>query len=206
MRVTLDDKPLDMDIGISQPLREVIDRVRKVAAVRKRILAAISVRGHELGADELDEWSARPCDQVEQVAFTTACPRRLARDAIAQVAALFEECSLMQQAVAEQLTAGQLGKAMERLAGCLGLFKAAQEAVSQAVELNRLDLRAIQLKGKSLEQAIRDLTGKLAEVKAALEANDLVLLRDLLTYEFPEVSCQWRDILGVLDEHLAKGA
>ena len=93
---------------------------------------------------------------------------------------------------------------MENLAGYLGLYKAAQEAVSQAARLNRLDLDKLQVNGRSMGLVIGELAGQLAQVKAALEARDLVLLNDLLTYELTRGTEQWQELLSALDQRLAQ--
>ncbi len=205
MQVLVDQKPVEVAEQADLLLADLIDSVRRIVAQSDRVLANIAVEGQRVPADELGEWLARPCEGLGQVAFETADPRALARDALGQVAGLFGDCAALYQGAVEMLNRNNMPKAMERLAGCLGLFKAAQEAVSEAVALCGLDLSQIHVEdGTSLEQAVADVTGQLGELKSALEDRDMVLLRDLLTYEFPGMAEQWQTILSRLDDHLAE--
>jgi hypothetical protein len=203
MQVLIDRHPVDIPLAEGEPLGRLVEQVRALAAESRRVLANIAVGGTSVPVEQLDDWLARPCDQAGPVEFETACPRGLARQTIGEVSRLFAENAQLQQGAAEKLAAGATGKAMEQLAGCLGLYKAAQEAVSKAVQLNRLDLDQLKLGSGTMGQAIAALSGQLAEVKAALESHDLVLLADLVNYEFPKIAEQWLAILAELDRQLA---
>ncbi len=203
MHVLIDGQSVDVEVSGQLPLGGLVERVRAKVATDRRVLANMSIGGSAIEVDELEQWLARPCGQVAEVRFETACPRALARGTVGGVRALFADSTVLQQEAAGRLAAGQTVKAMEALTGCLGLYKAAQEAVSQAVRLNRLDLDRLRVGGRSMGQTIGELTARLGEVKSALEDRDLVLLGDLLTYEFPHISEQWMAILAELDKRLA---
>ncbi|MDD4889812.1 MAG: hypothetical protein PHU85_07755 [Phycisphaerae bacterium] len=198
MRVLVDQKSVEVTIPPGSLLSHLVEQVRAHVAGQRRVLENMIVDGQAAPADKLEQWLARPCDLIELVEFRTACPRAMALDTVAAVAALLEDSTQLYQGAAEKLTAGQTGKAMELLLGCLNFYKAAQEAVSQVVLLHKLDLERMTLGDQTVGQATRSLVGQLAEVKVALEARDFVLLADLLNYEFPKITSQWQAILSEL--------
>ncbi len=203
MQVLMDQQPVEMEIPQGLPLAGLVERVRALAAGRQRVLANMAVEGQPIQVESLEQWLARPCDQLGRVEFVTACPRQLAHQTIQEASALFGEIGQWQQGAAEKLSAGQTGKAMEQLLACLVRFKAAQEAVSDAVQLNRLDLDGLMVAGRPMAQVIGELSARLAEIRAALKSSDLALLGDLLNYEFPKITGQWQAILGELGRRLA---
>jgi hypothetical protein len=203
MQVTVDEQKVDVPVEPTQPLGDLVEQVRQRVCGQGRIVAGISVDDQTLPPGELDEWLARPCEQLGEVKITSACPRTLAREAVREVGGLLGQCDQLGGNAVKELDAGHSARAMEHLAGCLGLFKSAQEAVSKAIKLNRMNLADLEVDGRSVAEVIASLGEKLGELRAAIEADDMVLLRDQLNYELPEVSSQWRSILALIDQRLA---
>jgi hypothetical protein len=147
----------------------------------------------------------QPGEQVGPVEFDSASPCDLAREAVRAVAALLGDAAQLQQDAAAKLSAGATGKAMELLLGCLNMFKTAQEAISQAVQLTRIDLNQLAVEDRQAGELIAELAGQLATTRTALESRDFAMLGDLLSYEFPAATLRWQAILAALDEAMGEG-
>lgn len=202
MQVMVDHKPLDVTIAPGAVLGQLVEQIRTHVAERKRVVENMIVDGEAAPAGQLEQWLARPCDPIGRVEFQTACPRAMARDALAAVGTLIGDSTQLHQGAAEKLSAGQAGKAMEMLLGCLNFYKTAQEAVSQVIQLHRLNLESMKIGEQSAAEAVAGLMRQLSEVKGALEARDFVLLADQLNYEFPRITERWQAILGELSRTL----
>jgi hypothetical protein len=203
MRVLIDQQPVDVHVQADQLLASVLELVRSRVAQQRRVVGRIVIDGQAIPVAELDLWLTRPCDEVGQVEVETACPRELARQTLGAVGSLLGDISKLGRGSADKLLAGQTGKAMEMLLGCLNLHKAVQEAVSQVVRLTGLNLKELRIGDQTAEQVTQELAGQLVAVKSALEAGDFVVLGDLLNYEFPKATGQWQAILAELDRALA---
>ena len=205
MRVLIDRVAVEVDIEPARPVGEIIDRVRAYLADRQRIIARIYVAGAPVPPDQLEQMLTRPGEQVGPVEFDSASPRDLAREAVRAVAALLGDAAQLQQDAAAKLSAGATGKAMELLLGCLNMFKTAQEAISQAVQLTRIDLNQLAVEDRQAGELIAELAGQLATTRTALESRDFAMLGDLLSYEFPAATLRWQAILAALDEAMGEG-
>jgi hypothetical protein len=204
MRVLLDNDPVAIETAPEQPLRAVIDSVQAIITQRRRVVQEVLVDGQTVPADQVEQWLARPAGQVAVVEFKTACPRRLARDTLAAVAAMLADTSRLQQGAADKLAAGQTGKALELLLGCLNHFRLAEGAVRQAVQVAKLDLEQVKVGQKPVGAVIQDLAGQLTQVKVALETRDYAMLGDLLNYELPKVADAWKSIVVELERQLGE--
>ena len=205
MRVLIDRKPVDVDIEPARPMGEIIDRVRAYLADRQRVIARVYVAGEPVPPSQLEQMLAQPGEQAGAVEFESASPRDLAREAVRAVAALLDDAAQLQQDAAAKLSAGATGKAMEMLLGCLNMFKTAQEAISQAVQLTRIDLGELVVEDRKAGELIAELANQLMTTRTALESRDFAMLGDLLNYEFPTATQRWQAILAALDEAMAKG-
>jgi hypothetical protein len=56
----------------------------------------------------------------------------------------------------------------------------------------------MEYEGRAVKACLRDLVDKLTDVRAALEAHDVVILADLVRYELPALAQTWHAILNHL--------
>jgi len=81
-----------------------------------------------------------------------------------------------------------------------------QQSLGAVERLLEIDLDTVELYSRVGEEGepslltdhILRLSGQLAEMKAALEGGDLVMLGDILDYEFSDLTETWGAILGEL--------
>lgn len=204
MQILIDDQPVDIPVQPNLTFGAIVDSVNAVLVERRRVMQNILVDGQPVSSEQIEQLQGQPAVQFEQIAFKTACPRRLARETLSAVASMLGDTASLQRGAVDKLAAGQTAKAMEMLLGCLNHFRLAQEAIRQAVQLNRVDLDRVRIGPQSAGEVIKSLAVQLAEVRTALEKRDFAMLADLLNYEFPHATEQWLAIVAELDRLLAE--
>jgi len=102
------------------------------------------------------------------------------------------------QNVADLFTQGQTNDAIQSLGQCLRVWQQVHAAVAQSIQMLGVDPGVTTIRDASLTDAIAMPKDVLRQVKSALEAQDHVLLADILQYEFSEVTEQWHDIIARL--------
>ena len=96
---------------------------------------------------------------------------------------------------------------MDLLPGYLQIWDAAQQTLGSVSRMMEIDLPDMELPDPAQHEAticamekIDLLTEQLTQIKSALEAQDLVLLGDILEYEFGPLTDDWQNMLNSLAE------
>ncbi len=106
--------------------------------------------------------------------------------------------------IVEGVQQGQAQEAMEALGDYLQVWNAVQATLASACRLMNIKPEDLELfessvvqnpQLKSFSSYLDELTNQLTEVKNALEAGDLVMLGDILDYEFGDLTEVWQHLL-----------
>lgn len=194
MIVTVDGEKLVRDFKVGSTLQEVIDQAR-AGLNGERIVVSVAVNGEAYAEAALAEALDVPVPPEAQVDLETGGRAEIAAAALRSVAEELDGLALRQPEIAEQLSAGQTADAIRQVGEVVQVWVACQTAIVQGSGLLGRNLTALEVNGQVVEARLTDLVERLRELRDVLEAQDLVLLADLLHYELPALCHEWRDTL-----------
>ena len=202
MIVTLDGQRMEADFASADTLQALIDRVR-AEHLPDRLVVSVAVNGQVLLPEDLDARLSRPPAPQDQVDLESGDPRAIVADALRQAAEQLAAAGQAQQEVADQLNAGQVTEALERVGELVGVWQAGQQVVVRCCGLLGEDLTAVEYGGRPIREHFSELAEKLRELRDAFEARDMVLLADLLHYEMPPLCQAWYGLFTHLADTIA---
>jgi hypothetical protein len=139
---------------------------------------------------------SRPAGSFELLEVFTSTREDLVAEAMNQASASLEETESVTQNVAELLMEGKAGEGIERLGECLRIWQQIHDAVVKSLELLRLNPEQLTVRDEPLLTALERPKDVLLQIKAALQAQDHVLLADILQFEFAEVTDMWHTMIA----------
>lgn len=205
MLVTLDGQRLDADMGEAVLLQDLIERVRAEHCPRG-LIVGVRMNGEALKDAELADALARPVAPTAQVDLESGNPRTLASGALHEAAGALHECAGELVEIAEALQSGRAAEALRRLGSALRTWQLCQGVLSECRALLGEELVARVVNGQTIDGHLGELVTRLREVRDAFDAKDLVLLADLVRYEFPALCETWRDVLNELAAQIEDSA
>lgn len=197
MIVTLDGQRLTDPFPTAETLQNLIDRVRD-AHLKDRLVVSVTVDGHVLGDAELNAGLERPVATAAQVDLESGEPATLARAALRGLAAEFAEAGTRLAEIADRLNSEDVPAAIRDVGAVISLWQTCYRALPQCGALLHCDLLNMEYEGRAVKACLRELVDKLTDVRAALEAHDVVILADLVRYELPALAQAWQAILNHL--------
>lgn len=205
MIVTLDDQKLKTSLQNGTTLRALIDDVSGSIA-KERMVVAVQLNGEALLDDSLGDALAQPLREEDQVDFQTAEPPVLAAQALCDVADQLVKSGEDSGRIADLLHAGSTSEAVLAFGKALRVWATAQHTIAQCGMLLGTKLTEHQVDGRPLDAHLSELADKLRELRDALEAQDLVLLADMIQFELPDMSTQWASNLRALAADIRSAA
>jgi hypothetical protein len=197
MIVTLDGQRLTDSFPAEGTLQALIDQVRD-AHLKNRLVVSVAVDGHPLGDTELNASLQRPLAVTAQVDVESSEPAALATAALRDLAAEFADAGTRLAGIAERLNSADVAAAIRDVGAFVSLWQTCYRALPQCGGLLDRDLLMMDYDGRPLKAYLTELVDKLTDVRAALEARDLVMLGDLVRYELPPLTQTWHAILNHL--------
>jgi hypothetical protein len=204
MIVTLDQEPLTHEFTPDATLQDVIATAR-ATALGDRLVIAVRLDGQTLTDAQLETHLAQPVQADARVELETGDRVTLVRDALRGLAREFEQAAGKQTEVADKVSAGDVTAAMQDVGEFVQLWQTCQRALTECSGLLQQDLTTMSCDGRTVRGQLEELITQLTELRAALEARDLVLLADLLRYELPSVCASWRATLDGLADQVEAG-
>ena len=207
MKLILNEKPIESIPGPQTSLGEALTGVQQSHVGANQVISAIFVDGQALTADLLEAWKDRPCGEFHEARIDAPDRRELAVHSLRVLAEGLRESHKDRQRISELCAQGQPGQAMDRLAQYLNLWNNTQLTLGAAARLLNAQLESLEVPvggaddgegTTTIAARLGELTEQLAQLKQALEAEDYVLLGDVLEYEFAPLTDAWRVMLGHL--------
>jgi len=202
MRVLLDDRPLNAGTA---SIADALAAARADAEGRGRVIVEAVLDGEPLTDDQIAAPQAGSTRDSE-LRFVSADPAELVSSTLVGVAQSLDDAKADQAATAEHLTLGRMTEAIERLTQALRTWDAARQAVLNGTRLLGLSVETLRVRTDRgevpLSDQVRSLTGRLAEVKRAVEAQDWSALADVMAYDLADQADRWREALLGLAEQI----
>jgi len=194
----VDDKKVDAECVGDGTLAELLRDVWATRCPPPRILVGFRCDGVEVAGAAMATTLTRPAGSFELLEVFTSTREDLVADAMAQASASLEETEGVTQDVAELLMEGKAVEGIERLGQCLRIWQQIHDAVVKSLELLRLNPARVMVRDELLATAMDKPKDVLLQIKGALQAQDHVLLADILQFEFAEVTDMWHTMIARL--------
>ena len=197
MAILLDGRPVPVPERTDQPLRDLLDALRRQHAPQ-RIIVRIEQDGQVLAGEALDAALDAPLAAHSQLVLTTDDPRALVARALREVADALRHAAEHSAAAADLLEQGEPAAAMQAVQPTLTPWRDLQQVIQQAGALLGQSWLMQELDGQPLHVHLSTLAGRLRDMRDALTSQDAVLLADVLRYELPELATGWAGHLETL--------
>lgn len=199
MEVFLDDKLVDSGFLHSDTtLEEALLHVQSHLCEPGQLVVGLRCDGREIPANALAEALKKHVTAFARLEVSTGVRSELVAEAMTQASACLTQTEEACERIADLLTQGETGQAVESLGECLRVWQQIHEAVAKSIEMMQLDPEATQVNDDPLAVAIGAPKEVLLQIKEALQRQDYVLLADVLQYEFSEVINRWHDIVATI--------
>ena len=199
MAILLDGQPVSCVVDAGQPLRTVLDALRREYAPQ-RIIVRIERDGALLEGDALDAALAAPFDAGAQLVLHTEDPRSLVARALREVAGSLRRAAGQSGQAAEMLERADLSAALGAVQPTLSPWRDLQQVIQQSGALLGESWLRQTLDDEPLHAHLSALARRLRDLRDALVSQDTVLLSDVLRYELPELAESWARRLETLAE------
>jgi len=213
MKLLLNGREVDGIINKESTLGTALKIVQDRQIGDDAVISAVWVDGEPLTADTLSRWKDRPVADFQEARVDAPSKSALAATSLRTLSEGLSESGADREEIVEHIHQGRSTEAMKQLPGYLGIWEGVQQSLSSVGRLLDSDLNSLELfagqnkpdqwQPTSMVDLIHDLSSKLAEIKQALEASDLVLLGDVLDYDFADLTETWRQTLKELAERFA---
>jgi hypothetical protein len=192
----LDDKKVEDNGVVGGTLEQTLREVQINLCPPRRILVGFRCDGEEIVSAAIAAAMQRPVASFEKLEVFTSTREDLVAETMGQASSSLEETESTTQRVAELLMEGKTVEGIERLGECLHVWQQVHDAVAKSLELLRLDPQKTKVRDQPLLAALEKPKDVLLQIKGALQAQDHVLLADILQYEFAEVTDMWHTMIG----------
>lgn len=194
MDIFIDDDPLQ-DVAVeNRELKEVVRDVQENRCEPGRIIVGVRCDGLDMASTELEDALTKPVAGFNRIDLVTGTQGQLVREAMHQAGTALDDAEKQREHIANLLTGGKTMEGIEALARSLDLWKQVHDAVDKSIQMLGMQAEDLMVDGRSVVDLLVQPKDVLVQVKEALEAQDYVMLSDLLQYEFGRVIEEWKKI------------
>ena len=205
MKLLLNGHELEGVLAQGDTLGNALSAVQTDHVEENEVIAAIWIDGEVLTADRLAEWKDRPIEDFCEAKVEAPTRNTLAINGLRLMAEGIAQTGDLRNSITEGLGQGRSGEALQQLSTYLQTWDTAQQTIGSACRLLGLDFETMEVYGKQngtdvqmVSDYIQRLVEQLQQIKSALEVGDLILLGDILEYEFGAITEQWQQMLEQL--------
>jgi hypothetical protein len=203
MQVLLDGHPI---LATGPRLSDALEAASSNARSRGRVIVEVKIDGVVLSNDKLGNLK-QDMSAVRELSMLSAEPRALVRHALLDAVAVVESGQAQQALAAELIQAGKPEDSLEPLRLAMATWQAVRDTVERGAALLELDLQNLALpgleEGLTLQTAVKDLLGHLAQMREALQKQDWSAVSDIVGYDLDAQSGVWKGLLVALSQHVA---
>ena len=173
-----------------------------------QVISTIFIDGEPLTAERLAEWRDRPVDDFDEAHIESLKRNILAARGLRMVAAGLAQSGTQREQIVNHLGQGRSTEALKMLNEYLQVWNTTQQSLASVARLLDINFDSMEVsvpaddsvnpQARPLLESFNHLTAQLQQLKSALQAQDLVLLGDILEYEFGPLTENWQDMLAQL--------
>lgn len=202
MQVYLDGEQILSGRGT---LRDIVESAITRAHDRGRVIIEVEADGSPVPGELLADPPDEPLEAGE-IRFTSAEPRLMVRETLLQAVDALDHVERWQREAGGQISAGRLAEARESLEPALTTWRHVMLAIERSGTLLGIDVESVAAAsgGRTVAEAVSELSDHLRELRRALEDQDVSMIADLLEDELNEQAHRWRNMLRALAEHVQR--
>jgi len=200
MKVFVDDRPYTPAGGREQTLGQLAQEVGESDAAHPRLVVNIHCDGQPLPEEGMEEMLARPIEQFDTLELITQPLGSLVAGTLAEASARLAEADAARGQIAGLLTEGKWEPAFQQLQTLFAAWRQVQEAVLLSSQALNVPLDELRVEDRSVAEVFDLFKKMLGELKDAMVARDLVLVADILQYEFETPFACWRSLVEQLQQ------
>ncbi len=201
MDIYINSESIELNYDSENTLADVLSLVQDNFFETGNIVTGIIVDGEVVQPERLAELKQAAADSFGEVNLVVRPANRFAAEGLLTVCDHLEFSIALRTDVVDALQQGKAQYAMEKLGEYVQFWAGLQSTLGSACRLVGVNIEELEVFGEDgsepilIVEHIKELSEQLSEVKNALESGDLVLLGDILGYEFADLTDSWRDIL-----------
>ncbi len=205
MQIKINETEIKCDTD-EKNLLDILNQLQQEYISDNEVLIAIELDGQDLDSDSLSRCKYQPANDFKSIHIHCQSRQSYASYGLNVMADRILASDYQRQQAAELLQQGNTTAAMEKMIEYLAIWSTMQETLASACRLMNVDFAQLEIAGIEgcLADHTAELMDKLSEIKTALQSGDLVLLGDVMEYEFPEIAKQWQNILETLAKYFQK--
>lgn len=210
MKLTLNNCELEGFLDDEATLGEALTMVQQERLNDDQVVAAIWVDGEPLTAERLSIWKDRSVDDFSEATIEAPGRKTYAAQGLRTIAAKLHDSAAQREELTDHFSQGRANEGLAQFTDYLQVWSTVQQSLASVGRMLELDFDTLEFQcdaaaGQSTEtvgEQIEKLSEQLSEVKSALGAHDMVLLSDILDYEFPDLTHAWTDMLNQLAQDI----
>jgi len=204
MKLLINGEEINAALPENATLAATLQVIEDNHVADSEVITSVLVDGEPLTAERLSIWKGRSVDEFGEADVEIKSRSSFAAEALQLIADRLLESSSQRDQIVELLGRGNSGEAVQMLPDYLQTWDAVQQNLSGAARLMGVEIESLVVfdnsnpsspQERSVSEQIGLLAEQLGQVKAAIEAGDLVLLGDVLDYEFSDLSENWHNML-----------
>lgn len=208
MHLFLDDSPV---VSQSPPrsLADALRLARALAADASRIIVGATLDAVAIPDQSLAEPDARPLPEDAEVRVSSADPRELVSQALAETTSSLTDLASLQSSAAVRIAEGKLTEAMRELQDAMAAWDSVQRAVFESLALLGISIESVRARAapatapRPLVEHVRSLSTCLHEVRRCVNHQDWSALADALEFDLGEQTEKWSVLLPDLARALS---
>ena len=210
MKLTVNSRELKDFLPDDATLGQALAMVQEQKLSENEVLAGIWVDGEPLTAERLSIWKDRSVEEFCEAAVEAPVRTTFAARGLLLIAERLEQSTAQREQIVDHITQGRANEGFTGLDEYLGIWAAVQQSLASVARLLELDFATLEYfpdesdpeSTQPILELIEQLTEQLREVRSALTAGDMILLGDILDYEFPDLTANWTNMLNQLAHHI----
>jgi hypothetical protein len=157
--------------------------IRRDVLSSGRIVCAISLDGNAIDAQYEESIAEESVENFGGLIIETADPKTLCLATLEEVAHHILPIVEESARISELIDSGKEVQALGRIVPCMEVWGAIVKAVHDIAQLMDVDMDDIASEDESLSQSLRSLVDLLHNIKSAMDAHDMVTIRDAMKHE-----------------------
>ena len=179
-------------------LKDALLHVQSDLCPADHIVVGIRCDGRDLPGDAMAAALEQPARDFSTLEVFTGTRPKLVAEAMSQASASLQETEDACRHVVELLASGRVQEGVVKLGECLKIWQQVHDAVAKSLQMLDLDPTAVTIQDEPMLEVIAQPRGTLLQIKQALQAQDYVLLSDVLQYELGDVTDRWFSLIAHL--------
>ena len=203
MKLQINGQKIERTTAENATLSEVLQSVQDDYVSDSEVITTIFVDGEHLTPEQLSNWKDRSIEDFDEANVEVMSRNMFAANGLRVAATQLQQTAAQREEVVELIQQGNSQQAMLKLGDYLAVWNTVHQTLGCASRLMNIELEDLEIfdqsatdtpQGQAVMEHVNNLSGQLEEIKSALEAGDLVLLGDILDYEFGELTDIWQNM------------